>query len=295
MLTNKDGRAIPVRQSVTVIKDGVKKESLIGYLFIVNDITEYKKVERMKQEFIAAVSHELRTPLTAIRGSVSLVTNVMAQEISSRVKALLDVANKNCEQMIALVNDILDMQKIESGMFSFNFEVMPLPFLLHHALEVNQLYADQFRVKFELNQAIPEVRLRVDEGRFIQVMTNLLSNAAKFSPANSKVDIVSEQIGNMVRISVSNCGLGIPESFRMSVFEKFTQVDSSTARKKEGTGLGLAITRTLVESMHGKIGFDSQPDILTTFYVEFPLWKELDELTEPGSVELWNDSSSKRI
>lgn len=244
------------------------------FVAVKEDITERMKIERMKSEFISTVSHELRTPLTSIRGSLSLIAGGVSGELSEQTKALVEIAHKNSERLILLVNDILDTEKIESGKIEFNPKPVELMHVLHQALESNRAYGEQFKVNYELEGDLPGVMLNVDENRLIQVLTNLLSNAAKFSPSGGKVTVAVTRNDKTIRVAVNDRGSGIPEAFRSRIFQKFAQADSSDTRKKGGTGLGLSITKALVEKMGGSIGFDSQPNVLTTFFVEFPVWEK---------------------
>ncbi|MCX7185484.1 MAG: PAS domain S-box protein [Nitrosospira sp.] len=273
------------RQVVGLRKDGstfpmdlaVSEMQLKGWrLFtgVVRDITERVRIERMKSEFISTVSHELRTPLTSIRGSLGLVTGGIAGVLPEQAKTLIDIASKNCERLIQLVNDILDMEKIEAGRIEFQLQPVLLNPFLQQAVEASQDYAKQYNVRYELKNELPDVMLNVDGNRLMQILANLLSNAAKFSPAGDKVDISVIRNGASIRVAVSDHGIGISDEFRGQVFTRFAQADSSDTRKKGGTGLGLAITKELVERMGGSIGFDSQPHVLTTFFIEFPEWKQ---------------------
>lgn len=158
-------------------------------------------------------------------------------------------------------------------------EIVPL---LKQALEGNRAYAEQYRVTYELNSELTGVMVNLDANRLLQVLANLLSNAAKFSPAGDRVIVAASSDGKHVRVSVSDHGSGIPEQFRSQIFQKFAQADSSDTRKKGGTGLGLSITKAIVEQMDGHIGFDSQPEVLTTFWVDFPVWQESAASVAPG-------------
>ncbi|MDP1940782.1 MAG: PAS domain S-box protein, partial [Gallionella sp.] len=264
----RDGSTFPMDLAVSAMQLGSKRM----FTGIVRDITERVRTERMKSEFISTVSHELRTPLTSIRGSLGLLAGGLAGALPAQVKTLIDIAHKNSERLILLVNDILDMEKIEAGKMEFLPAPTRLIPLLHQAIEGNRAYAEQFGVVYELTDALPDVDVNLDADRWQQVLSNLLSNAAKFSPAGDRVILSATSDGERVRITVSDHGSGIPAQFQSRIFEKFSQADSSDTRKKGGTGLGLSITKSLVEQMGACIGFESQPDVLTTFWVEFPVW-----------------------
>ena len=241
---------------------------------LVRHITELNKVERMKSEFISTVSHELRTPLTSIRGSLGLIMGGVGGELPVQAKTLAEIAHKNSERLILLVNDILDMEKIEAGKMEFDMQPVKLMPLLEQALEGNRAYGEQYKVSYEIESGMPEAMVRVDANRLLQVFANLLSNAAKFSPAGGKVSVAVGRADGRIRVEIKDRGFGIADEFKNRIFQKFAQADSSDTRKKGGTGLGLSITKAMVEQMGGSIGFDSQPNILTTFFIEFPVWQD---------------------
>ncbi|MDP4029122.1 MAG: PAS domain S-box protein [Gallionella sp.] len=274
---------------ISAIRDSEGKTT--NFVAVKEDITERMKIERMKNEFISTVSHELRTPLTSIRGALALIAGGVVGELPAAVKPLVDIAHKNSERLILLVNDILDIEKIEAGKMEFTAKPVKLMPLLHQALDGNRAYAEQYKVGYELEGEPPDVMVNVDANRLMQVFANLLSNAAKFSPAGSRVLVAAEHIDQRIRVMVKDNGPGIPDEFKGRIFQKFAQADSSDTRKKGGTGLGLSITKAIVEQMGGSIGFESQPNVQTVFYVEFPEWVErkLPEISHR------NDGSVQRV
>lgn len=277
----KDGTLFPLELAVTRI--AIKEK--IMFTGIVRDITERQKVDRMKHEFVSTVSHELRTPLTSIRGSLGLIVGGVMGEVSTEVQHLVGIAYSNSERLVRLINDILDIEKIESGKIAMTLQTQPVMPLIEQALEANLGYGEQYGVSFELVSRPTELSVNVDADRFMQVMANLLSNAAKFSLKGGVVRVdVGVQFGQ-VRVSVSDQGSGVPVAFRDKIFQKFTQADASDTRQKGGTGLGLAICKALVECMHGTMGFDSEIDSGTTFYFDLPLVRDGHDLQE-ASVEL---------
>jgi signal transduction histidine kinase len=251
-----------------------------GYLGMLADITERKKMERMKDEFISTVSHELRTPLTSIRGSLGLLAGGAAGVMSEKATSMVKIAHQNSERLVRIINDILDIEKIEAGKLELHPQRIALGALLQQAVEVNQSYADKYQVRLALEPPGDAVAVLADPDRLMQVLANLLSNAAKFSPSGSSVQIRASHHNARVRIEVEDHGIGISEEFLPHVFEKFAQADGSTSRRFEGTGLGLSITRQLVQAMGGSIGFRSITGSGTTFHIELPAATEDARIAE---------------
>ena len=234
---------------------------------------EAERANRVKSEFLSTVSHELRTPLTAISGSLGLLLGGAVGELPPAIARLLQVAHKNGQRLAFLIDDLLDMEKLLSGKQSFAMlgqELMPL---LEQALQVNQAYAEPLGVRLVLAERGDGAWVCVDAQRLQQVLANLLSNAAKFSPRGASVEVSVQHQGGRVRVSVADHGSGVPLDFQARIFEKFSQADASDTRQKGGTGLGLAITRELVERMGGQVGYASQPGQGACFHVDLPLWQ----------------------
>ncbi len=244
------------------------------FVAVERDITERKLAEQRKLEFVSTVSHELRTPLTSIRGSLGLLAGGVFGPLPEKMEAMLKLAHDNSARLSSLINDLLDVQKMEAGMMQFDYAVLPVATLLQQAVEVNLLYGQQLGVRIEIDGALPARLVRVDSGRMQQVLGNLLSNACKFSHTGGVVYVRAMQLGQRVRIEVQDFGQGIPESFRERIFQKFSQADSTDARAKGGTGLGLAIAREIVLHMGGDIGYHSVPGAGTVFHIELPVWEE---------------------
>ena len=263
----KDGSTLPVRLSVTALREASGK--IDGYLGVAYNVSERKKIDRMKNEFVSTVSHELRTPLTSIRGSLGLIAGGIAGELPPQAAELVQIAHKNSERLVRLINDILDIEKIESGKMHFDLSVQPLLPLVQQALEANHGFAGQYGVTIRLASSADDARVRIDGDRLIQVVTNLVSNAVKFSPPQSEVTVSVDRRPGGVRVAVTDRGPGIPEEFRDRIFQKFSQADSSDTRQKGGTGLGLAITKSLVETMGGRIDFETSA-AGTVFWIEWP-------------------------
>lgn len=233
------------------------------------DITESRRVERMKNEFVATVSHELRTPLTSIRGSLGLVSAGVAGALPERAASLVNMALNNCERLTLLINDILDMEKLESEKQRFDVRRMDVNELVNRSLEDNAGFAQSLNVHFVTPEPVCHADVLVDPDRFLQVMANLLSNASKFSPAGAAIEVTARCHQGRVRVCVRDYGKGIPPEFQPRIFQKFSQADSSDSRSRAGTGLGLAISRAIIERLGGHIGFETGPGG-TTFYFDLP-------------------------
>ncbi|WP_242334949.1 MULTISPECIES: sensor histidine kinase [Anaeromyxobacter] len=241
------------------------------FVGLVRDLTERRKIERMKSEFVSVVSHELRTPLTAVRGALGLLRGGVVGALDEKQRQLVTIADENGERLSRLINDLLDVQKIESGAMQFRFEPAPVPELLREAVALNQAFAQRLQVEIATVGALPPIVVSVDRHRFQQIMSNLLSNACKYSPPGGRVEVRAVDVGaGTVRIEVRDRGPGIPEAFREHIFERFSQSDASSTRAREGTGLGLSIARSLVERMRGRIDYVSAAGEGTTFFVELP-------------------------
>ena len=272
-----DGARFPIEFGISEVSSNGQRL----FIVVLRDISERKRIDRMKSEFISTVSHELRTPLTSIRGSLGLISGGAAGEVSEQTKLLVDIAYKNSERLARIVNDILDTEKIESGKMDLTIKPLDITALVEQSLEANSGYAQQFEVKLSLESSLPGVLVAADSDRLMQVLANLLSNAAKFSPANDSVAVNIIRHNQMVRVSVRDHGPGIPDEFRARLFQKFAQADGSDGRRRGGSGLGLSITKALIEKMHGRIGFDTELGAGTTFYFDLPEWTGAAPLEPP--------------
>lgn len=270
----KDGAPVDVEGSLNwQFRDG----AAVSLQCIFRDVTERKAVEKLKEEFVSIVSHELRTPLTAILGSLGLVAGGVAGPVPAQACAMIEVAHKNSERLVHLINDILDIEKIESGKMNFDLRPIRIVPLVAECLNDNKGYAERLGVTFRLEDGLPDSgnqdwEAYVDPYRLCQVMANLLSNAAKFSPPGGEVLVKVEFLPetDRIRVSVHDNGSGIPAEFRDRIFGRFAQADSSDTRQKGGTGLGLSISKAIVEHFEGEIDFDSAPGEGTTFRFDLP-------------------------
>jgi PAS domain S-box-containing protein len=267
---HRDGRRFPIDLAIS---HSVHRGRPL-FIGLVRDISERHRVEKMKTEFVSTVSHELRTPLTSISGSLGLVVGGALGEAPSKMRAMLDIAHKNSLRLSHLIDDLLDMEKLVAGKIRFDLQVQPLMPLIEQVVESTRAYGEKLSVSFCVSERADHVQVRVDGDRLQQVMSNFLSNAAKFSPPGEQVQISVRQEGKVVRVAVTDHGAGIPQEFRSRIFQKFSQADSSNTRQKGGTGLGLAITKELIERMNGLVGFSSEPGAGASFYFDLPLWLE---------------------
>ncbi len=270
----RDGSRIWVENQLSIAEwDGSPAVQLT-----VLDITERVNAETMKNDFISTVSHELRTPLTSISGALSLMAGGMIGELPDAAKGLVDIANRNADRLVRLVNDVLDIERIESGRLDINFRALNVGEIIAAAVAENRLYADKFGIAIQITGEVPNARINGGADQLHQVLTNLLSNAIKHSPLHGMIDIGAACQADGVVFTITDHGPGIPLDFRGKVFDKFTQADASGG--SQGSGLGLSICKLLIEKHNGHIGFNSRPGN-TTFHFTLP---ELDPPSLPRLV-----------
>ncbi|MFW5909321.1 MAG: ATP-binding protein [Thiohalospira sp.] len=224
-----------------------------GLVGVALDISERGQVERLKREFMASVTHELRTPLTSILGALGLLSGGAMGELSPSARRLLDIARSNGERLLALVNDILDLEKVDRGELAFRFRDVDLNTLLQQVVDAHEPYAAQYRATLELVPAPGEPCVRADPDRILQVLANLISNAAKHSPEGGTIRVLAEPRGERIEVRVEDEGPGIPEATRKQLFQRFTPAAASG--RGGGSGLGLAIARALVERHGGHLDY----------------------------------------
>ncbi len=266
---NKYGHTFPLDLALT----GSSHLGMPLWICLIRDISLRKKSEQMKATFVATVSHELRTPLTSINGALGLVCGGVLGETSPKAKAVLDIAYKNSNRLTLLINDLLDLEKIDAGKMRINMSVTELTPLVQQVIAMAEGNSQRQQVLVQLKAPSESVHVLVDPSRLQQVLGNLLSNAVKYSNPGGLVE-VSVSVDSQERtaqVAVTDHGPGIPSEFRARIFQKFSQADDSDTRAKGGSGLGLAISKELMESMNGLIGYESVQGQGARFHFVLPV------------------------
>jgi signal transduction histidine kinase len=251
-----------------------------------------KAALRAKSEFLSTMSHELRTPLTAIKGSVDMASSGKLGALPEKVSTVLGIAQRNCTQLVTLINEVLDLQKIAAGKMDFNFVACDIGTLMTESVEANRPFADRFGVTCQVELPETPIYLRGDRQRLNQVLANMLSNAAKFSPEGAEVKVMSELRGSKVRILVIDHGIGLSEKDRDTVFDRFSQLVASDNRKAEGTGLGMNISKQIIDAHRGVIGYYRNAGPGTTFFFELD---QVDPAVWQSQLESVQINSAKKI
>ncbi|NIJ18674.1 PAS domain S-box-containing protein [Sphingomonas naasensis] len=275
----RDGAVFPLEVSLSPVP--LAETTL--FLAVCRDISERREIEQIKGEFVATVSHELRTPLTSIAGSLGLITGGAVGAIPEKALRLIQIAQSNSARLVRLINDILDIEKIEAGRMTFDIKPITLDHILRRAVRDNAGFAAEYGAQVELEPIPAGATVLADEDRLTQVVTNLLSNAVKFSPIGGTVRLRVTALDRRFRISIADEGEGIPEAFRDRIFGKFAQADNTDTRAKGGTGLGLSIVREIVARLGGSVTFDSAVGQGATFHVDLPAATIVREPAAPAA------------
>ncbi len=262
------GEEIPVLVSISAMDESPGNRR--GYVIVAADISERLRIERQREEFVTMIHHEVRTPLTAVRGAIGLLDGGVAGDLGETGRELVANALRNSKRMERLVNDILVSRKLESGHMSFHLQEVELMPVVEQAIEATSAYGDQHDVQFDLDETAPGARVQVDPDRLIQVVTNVLSNAARFSKAGDVVKVGVSRHSGLLRVAVADSGPGISEKFRNQVFEPFARADEADWRHRSGTGLGMSISKAIIEELGGAISFDTEVGVGTIFYIDIP-------------------------
>lgn len=262
-----DGHQFPIEVSVSRWQ---VEDHGTYFTLLMRDITERKRIDMLQNEFISTVSHELRTPLTAIRGAIGLL-NAVQEDFSQQSKELINIARDNIERLVLLVNDILDLQKLETGMLALELDKVNIADLVRCAAKDYQPMAQAQFIRIEVEEPLAQVYVLGDFNRLMQVLANLISNGIKFSSSGAVITLSASLVEGSVRVMVADNGVGIPEKFRNRIFQRFAQIDGSDTRQKGGTGLGLSICKSIIELHHGKIDYESQEGLGAKFYFDLAI------------------------
>ena len=254
--------------SATFVPDFDSDGRVKGFFSMIDDISDRKAVEQMKSEFVSIASHEMRTPLTSIHGVLELIRGGRLAELSTSGKTMVEMASRNSERLVRLVNDILDLERMDSGRDAIEKQPCNSTDVIQQAVDTLRSIADEAQISLET--VAQSIEFQADRDRIIQTLTNLIGNAIKFSPADSQVEIACQLQNHNVLFTVKDWGRGIPPDKLETIFERFEQVDASDSRKKGGTGLGLSICRHIIELHHGKIWAESVFGEGSTFYFSLP-------------------------
>ena len=256
----------------TSLFEAVDGEKLL--ISVLRDIREREALARAKLSSVSVVSHELRTPLTAISGAIKMLKGRFSDEYSKQVGGIVDIAERNCERLLFIVNDILDLEKIEAGKMSFDKKPLAIDALASEAISSLQPYASELGVRLSLETQVEDAMVEADASRMMQVMSNLLSNAAKYSSEGDVVNVAVTATEGGWRVAVKDHGPGIGPEDQAKLFNTFAQINAADGKKRLGTGLGLAITRRILDNHGARIGVDSVVGKGSTFYFEIPKYVE---------------------
>jgi PAS domain S-box-containing protein len=263
-----DGSVFPMELQLTEFETGAGRV-LVGF---VRDLSERNAVERMKKQFVATVSHELRTPLTSVRGSLGLLATGALGALSPQAWEMVNLAERNVVRLVGLINDILDLERIESRGLRIALVPIPLDPTLDRAADAVRSMAADHGINLSTVQS--GLHVIADTERLVQVVVNLLSNAVKFSPMGGLVEVSAHALDGVAHVEVSDRGTGVPEEFREIIFEPFRQVESSDTRQRGGSGLGLAISRAIVKQHGGVMGYTPRDGGGSTFWFTLPITPE---------------------
>ena len=271
-----DGTSFPVEYALSPVREG---GSINGWVVTFRDVSRRRAAERATNELLAVASHELRSPLTAIRGALGLLAGAQLNTDSAQGRRMLEIALANTDRLLRLVNDTLDLERLESGRAGLNLDMCDADQLMVEAADAVRPLAEAAGVVLEV--APLEARLAGDADRLVQVLINLLANAIKFSPIDGgTVRLDAEQRPGELVFHVRDQGRGIPADKLETIFDRFAQVEAGDSRTKGGTGLGLAISRSIVNQHHGQIWAESAPGSGTTIFVALPCEAVISELFE---------------
>lgn len=240
------------------------------YLILLTDISDRVEQAQKKADFISTVSHELRSPLTSIKGSMGLLLANSAGDLPQKALGLLEIAHRNADRLVLIINDILDLEKISKGHMEFEAVNVDMNAILREAFDANVALQSRFTINFKLSGDQDPLYVQTDPNRVIQVLNNFISNACKFSRPSATVEINLRDEGDSVRVSVRDEGPGIADTDKQKVFERFADLSNSDRAAKGGTGLGLSICKAIIQGLGGTIGFETAEGVGSTFYFVLP-------------------------
>lgn len=282
LMTESDGEGLCLKVIARPIYD--RRHSLLGHLVVMRDVTVEKRIDQMKSDFISMVSHELRTPLTSIKGYVDLILEGDVGEINDMQREFLEIVKQNGDRLVGLINDLLDLSRIESGRVQLRKDPVDLDKAIEHAIDTAKTLAEE---KGQMLSITKPDRLPIiigDADRITQILVNLLSNAVKFTPNGGSIELRADADDRLVTISVSDTGIGISPTDQAKLFDKFFRVDNSLTREVGGTGLGLSIVKTLVEAHGGQIWVESELGKGSTFAFSLPVVGSLEAVEEEAPI-----------
>ena len=242
---------------------------MLGAILLLRNVTRLRELDRLKNEFVAMASHELQTPLTSIGMSIGLLNERIAAQLGDTERKLLEVAGEEVDRLRTLVRDLLDLSKIEAGKVEMNFDVVPVRLLAEKAVDILRTQADERSVELEISidETLPPAR--ADANKITWVLTNLISNALRYTQADGHICLAATEVGSKIHLSVTDDGAGIPYEYQTRIFERFVRIDEEKGRA--GSGLGLAICKEIVRAHGGSIWVDSTPGAGSTFTFTIPV------------------------
>ncbi|QFT59062.1 Sensor histidine kinase YycG [Sulfitobacter sp. THAF37] len=271
----------PFHISVNRLKVGTLKGR---FMILMADMSKRVLEEQRKSDFISTVSHELRSPLTSIKGAMGLLLSRAAGELPDKAVSMLEIAHRNSDRLVLIINDILDLEKIAAGRMEYDRQNVDLTEMIEETERANATMQQRFSVQVEITGGNGPIWINTDPNRIIQVLNNFLSNACKFSRPGSTVRILVEDQGDSVRVAVKDQGEGIPIKDQHKIFERFADMENSNRSSKGGTGLGLSICKAIVEGLGGTIGFETTEGVGTTFYFVLPKQVAKTEHIAPDNI-----------
>lgn len=268
LIKKKTGAIFPGETTDNQVRD--ENGNFLFFLYVIRDITRRKESEKLKEEFIGTMNHKVRTPLTSIIGSLRLLQKLNSNKLDESSKELLDISVRNSDHLLELINDILNFQKLSSDSVDLRFKVKDISKIVGNAISNIKGFCLNHGSEILFDGKVSKAKVFVDDRNIHQVLSNLFSNALKFSPKDSKIRVQIKEDSKDVRVEISDAGLGIPDEMKNRIFRNFSQIDSTDARRQGGTGLGLAICKKIIDLHSGNIGFKNNPERGTTFYFTLP-------------------------